>query len=517
MTRALAVAATTLATMLAGCSVLVEPSTDVRCEVGGTCPGGLVCMAVPGEDFGRCGAPCTPDGNETCNATDDDCDGRIDEGNEIEGVGGPGVDTPEETFDQDDDGFNKCGTQGCVAPDVACEVDPGEVDCDDDDPTVNPRAMERCDGTDNNCDGDAFPLGEPDASCRAPRDDLCGGGQICEPDRGCIPLDCNSGRPCTACGVRQICIEGRCEDTECDSAVCEGMNQWCGSGPECRDKLANGEECNRNIECVSGFCDTGRTLGLPTAAAGLCFEPCCADSDCTGSEFCYGPGTGARSCIRPRPGLEASTGRTAVGAGGAGAACSSGAECRSGRCDGAAGCFSACGQSSECPAACGLTDEGLGCRAGGDLGASCASDSECAIPACGANCLTQSCRTNDSCPPRSGRQGFCDPVAADAGSGLQAALVCTYAPAAEPMANNVSHGASCDRDYCAAASDCCITLFGVCVETFATGCNTGTCLSGRCTSSCCTDESCPGTDVCRPQSRSIEGGTFFPMYCVPPA
>ena len=530
-----------LALVVIGCSILVEPTDDVRCTPDfDECPDGFVC-----ED-GVCREMCIPPGmdeicnrrdddcdgsvdegleaqQETCNAQDDDCDGRVDEGHDANGDGTIDV---SESFDKDEDGFNTCGSN-CDEPDGSCVIDPERIDCNDTQPVegseggrnINPLAMERCDGTDNDCDGNAFPLGEPNAECRAPRDELCGGGQICEPDRGCIPLDCNSGRPCTACGPREVCLDGRCEPTECDIAACEAMNQWCGAGPECRDKLTNGEECNRDLECISGFCDTAQTTGLtPSAgAAGLCFEACCSDTDCGSGEFCYGPGTGARSCIRPRPGL--ATGRTAVGSGGAGASCSTGAECRSGRCDGAAGCFAACGQSSECPDACGLTNEGLGCRSGGDFGESCSSGTDCALEVCGAasSCITQSCRSGGSCPSQSGFRSFCDAVAIDTASGLQATLACVYAPTPEGMANNVSHGESCDRDLCVDASDCCIQAFGVCVSTFATGCNTGTCLSGRCTTTCCTDESCPGTDVCRPQSQSIEGGTFFPMYCVPPS
>jgi PKD repeat protein/C1A family cysteine protease len=60
-----------------------------------------------------------PGANEVCNGTDDDCDGTVDEG-----------------FDVDDDGYTTC-----------------EGDCDDSDPSIHPGATEVCNGKDDNCDG----------------------------------------------------------------------------------------------------------------------------------------------------------------------------------------------------------------------------------------------------------------------------------------------------------------------------------------------------------------------------
>lgn len=457
---------------------------------------------------------------ETCNAQDDDCDGRVDEGHDADGNGTIEVG---ETFDKDDDGFNTCGSN-CDEPDGSCAIDDTQIDCNDTEPVegneggrfINPMAMERCDGTDNDCDGNAFPLGEPDATCIAPRDTLCGGGQICEPDVGCIPLDCNSGRACSSCGAREICVDGDCEPTDCDSAVCEAAGQFCGTGPDCQDRRTNGSECSRDVECVSGFCAPGTTLGF--ALDGICFQPCCTDSRCPSGQYCYGPGTGARSCIDPDTSAGVAIGRPDVGSGGAGATCSTGSDCRSGLCQGTT-CFGSCAQSSECPESCGLTSEGPGCRSGGDVLDPCSSGSQCAMEICdNMVCQLQACTSTLSCPDIPTFAKFCDPVAiGPAGGPFVAMQACSYIDAPTEAVPNQGHGDECDIDFCQTASQCC--LGGVCLgpAIIRQGCTSGTCLSGRCTETCCDDTSCPGTDVCRPQSRSLAEGTFFPMFCVPPA
>ncbi len=69
-----------------------------------------------------------PNGTETCNADDEDCDGVADNG-----------------FDGDGDLFTSCGADG--TPGTA------DDDCDDTRTDVNPDANELCDGRDNDCDG----------------------------------------------------------------------------------------------------------------------------------------------------------------------------------------------------------------------------------------------------------------------------------------------------------------------------------------------------------------------------
>ena len=83
-----------------------------------------------------------PDADEVCNGTDDDCDGLVDE---------DAIDVTTWYADGDGDRF---GTADDTV--LACEPPQGYVDvdgdCDDTSASVNPSALELCDGIDNDCD-----------------------------------------------------------------------------------------------------------------------------------------------------------------------------------------------------------------------------------------------------------------------------------------------------------------------------------------------------------------------------
>lgn len=84
----------------------------------------------------------SPRASERCNALDDDCDGVIDNGlSRFNWY----VDADHDTF-----GVNGPGLQACAQPDGGADR---AGDCDDSDPTRHPGADERCDGIDNNCNG----------------------------------------------------------------------------------------------------------------------------------------------------------------------------------------------------------------------------------------------------------------------------------------------------------------------------------------------------------------------------
>ena len=100
-------------------------------------PSGYV---VQGGDCDDSDATINPNAVEVCDGIDNNCDGVVDEG-------------LTSTFyqDSDGDGFGGSTTiQSCGQP-SGYVVQGG--DCDDSDATINPNAVEVCDGIDNNCDG----------------------------------------------------------------------------------------------------------------------------------------------------------------------------------------------------------------------------------------------------------------------------------------------------------------------------------------------------------------------------
>ncbi|MEC7985101.1 MAG: MopE-related protein, partial [Myxococcota bacterium] len=86
----------------------------------------------------------SPAAQESCNSTDDDCDGVIDESDAIDAT----------LFyaDDDTDGYGDAASSilSCVNPNGYVE---DATDCDDADADVSPVAQELCNGIDDNCSG----------------------------------------------------------------------------------------------------------------------------------------------------------------------------------------------------------------------------------------------------------------------------------------------------------------------------------------------------------------------------
>ncbi len=124
----------------------------------------------------------------------------------------------DELLDADEDGVDA----------VSC----GGLDCDDDDPAVLPGAEEICNLRDDDCDGEADEGVEPDADGDGAAAVACGGD------------DCDDRDPDVRPGVEDICDNNR--DDDCDGHRDEGCN-----GPVCEDFALCTDRCGREDDpCV---------------------------------------------------------------------------------------------------------------------------------------------------------------------------------------------------------------------------------------------------------------------------
>ncbi|MBW2730845.1 MAG: DUF4114 domain-containing protein [Deltaproteobacteria bacterium] len=253
-----------------------DHSSGKTCLEGATkCVGGkITCVgAIPGFP-------------EICDCKDNDCNGEVDEGDELcppntqcvacgcrVACGGGEFGCPQGFLCSE--GYclpNKCAGVTCQAPERCIDgecVDPcADVDC---------KAEEVCMGgfcVADNCYGMGCPVGEvclqnacqkpPCAGVQCHEGDYCKDG-VCKPS--CGPALCGSGG-------------ARCEDGICLPNPCADIT------------------CNQGIRCIDGVCDTacnGKTCGEGRLCEkGACIDDPCVSVACPSGERCQ-----QGQCISP--------------------------------------------------------------------------------------------------------------------------------------------------------------------------------------------------------------------------
>ncbi len=167
------------------------------CTTLGGCPGKIACDAINNKPL------CVADGSaglEVCNGKDDDCDGSIDETEDVE---------------KNDDRIGKVcdpvvapnDKAPCMNGHQVCGAQ-GTIECVG---AVKPQ-KEVCDLKDNDCDGVADTL----AAC--PGTDACIEGQCNEPCRG-GEFPCPGGYQCQSHGGKKYCVPTSCRDENCPAGA----------------------------------------------------------------------------------------------------------------------------------------------------------------------------------------------------------------------------------------------------------------------------------------------------------
>jgi hypothetical protein len=209
-------------------------SSSVAC----TAPSGFIADDTDCDDGD---ATIFPGADEYCDSVDSDCDGRTDDGDEL--------DLGTWYADADADGYGDAGSNL-----LSCDSQSGYVaddtDCDDGDATIFPGADEYCDGIDNDCDGD---IDEDDAIDTLDQyEDRDGdgfggalGGSWCE-QLSAYVLDSSD-----------------CDDL--DATVYPGADEYCDSvDSDCDGSTDDGDELDRSTwyadADTDGYGDASSTL-----------------------------------------------------------------------------------------------------------------------------------------------------------------------------------------------------------------------------------------------------------------
>ena len=518
----------------------IDLALTTPCQISnefGSCDGKRVCTEG---GLSHCDA-LVPE-SETCNGIDDNCDGDVDEPDEVAG------DYINLCFDDNDCSQDLCNGEAgceylpldgdeckdgdpCTAADLCvqgvCVGDP--VVCEDGNPCTDDVCTENggCDHLPNqeDCDdGDPCTLGD------ACKNSVCSGVQVpcdCQADADCADLEdddaCNGSLVCDLsalpyqCAVDPdsviVCPPPLGVDAFCLTPQCDPATGGCSMAPDNEGLLCdNGDACTANDKCAGGACSAGSGVNCNDGNV-------CTDDSCDPNSGCqYDANSMACS-----DGNVCTTEDTCAGGacvGGQGLICDDDNACNGiETCDSDAGCLAgeplACDDGDVCNGQ-ETCAPGQGCQSGTPL-----------------NCDDNNPCTLDQCNPQTGCQNVAQPGNCDDGNACTTGDHCVDGDCVYEELEECDDENLCTDDYCDPAVGCITTLNDAPCDD-GNACTTGDqCQLGGCAGgdeivcddgNICTDDSCdplagcqfaPNNDECDDDNECTANDKCKAGWCAP--